>query len=385
MLIRFLIQTVYQGSKINFAFVWKSKNVTIEIIEKKEGVMVKRYILIGLVILIIGISIMLLPKNKSETALFAGGCFWCSQATFENIDGVLEVVVGYAGGKGKNPTYQDYTQKGHVEAFKVTFDPAKISYKQLLDVFWKTIDPTDPQGQFADRGAHYRTIIFYNNQKQKEQATQSKKDLEKSGIFKKPIVTEIFKASPFYEAEDYHKNYYKKNPLKYKTYRAASGRDNFFKKIWNKNQKKYKKLSDKALQKKLTPLQYQVTQKNYTEPPFNNTYWDNIKEGIYVDIISGEVLFSSKDKFKSGTGWPSFTKPLEVDNIVEKEDQSLGMIRTEIRSKKADSHLGHVFTDDPSSSKLRYCINSAALRFIPVQNLEKEGYGKYLKLFKKDK
>ncbi|MFC1842951.1 peptide-methionine (R)-S-oxide reductase MsrB [Candidatus Dependentiae bacterium] len=341
----------------------------------------KKYILVGLVILIIGVGIMSLQKNKTETALFAGGCFWCSQATFENVDGVLKVVVGYTGGKNKNPTYQDYAQKEHVEAFKITFDPAKISYKHLLDVFWKTVDPTDAQGQFSDRGKNYRTVIFYTNEKQKEQATQSKKELEISGRFEKPIVTEIIKASPFYEAEDYHKSYYKKKPIKYKAYRAASGRDAFFKKIWKKANPVYKKPSDKALQKKLSPLQYQVTQKCGTEPPFNNAYWNNTKKGIYVDVVSGEVLFSSKDKFKSGTGWPSFTKPLEKSNVVEKEDRSLSTIRTEVRSKKANSHLGHVFTDGPGLTKLRYCINSASLRFIPVKDLEKEGYGHYLKKF----
>jgi len=344
----------------------------------------KSYLFVGAIIVIAGVGIMFLNKAKTEKALFAGGCFWCSQAVFESLDGVKNVVVGYAGGKDENPTYQDYAKKGYVEAFKVTYDPQKISYKKLLDVFWRSIDPTDEQGQFADRGVHYGTVIFYVNEKQKEEALESKKLLEKSGRFAKPIVTKIVKASRFYEAEDYHKDYYKKNPMRYKLYRDASGRDTFFKKVWQNSEKEYKKPSDQDLKSKLTPLQYKVTQMNGTEEPFKNRYWDNKKKGIYVDVVSGEPLFSSEDKFVSGTGWPSFTKPLEDKNILEKEDRSLGIVRTEVRSKKADSHLGHLFTDGPGPKKLRYCINSAAIRFIPVKDLEKEGYGKYLKAFEKN-
>ena len=328
----------------------------------------------------------------APVATFAGGCFWCTEADFEKVPGVQKVVSGYTGGQGKNPTYEDYAQKGQVEAIQVFYNPQVVTYQQLLDYFWRHVNPTDAGGQFVDRGPQYRSAIFYHNEEQKRLAEESKAALAASGRFKEPIVTEILPATTFYPAEEYHQGYARKNPIRYKYYRWNSGRDQFLERIWGQDQHsraaanpgcdpKYAKPSDEVLRKKLTPLQYQVTQEEGTEPPFKNEYADNHREGIYVDIVSGEPLFSSMDKFDSGTGWPSFTKPLEPGNIVTREDRRLFIGRTEVRSKCADSHLGHVFNDGPAPTGLRYCMNSAALRFIPKEDLEKEGYGEYLRIF----
>jgi peptide methionine sulfoxide reductase msrA/msrB len=316
-------------------------------------------------------------SERIELATFAGGCFWCMVSPFDEQPGIIEIVSGYTGGHTKNPTYEEVCSNttGHYEAVQITFDPDVFPYRKLLELFWQQIDPTDEGGQFNDRGSSYKTAIFYHSEVQREQAESSKKELEKSGRFQKPIVTEILPSCPFYKAEEKHQQYYKKNPFHYNLYKEGSGRSRFIRENW-KNSK-----NDEQLRKELTPIQYEVTRNNATEPPFKNEFWNHTEDGIYVDIISGEPLFSSKDKYDAGCGWPSFTKPLRRFEIEEKFDTSHGMRRIEVRSKTSDSHLGHVFDDGPGPDRARYCINSAALRFVPKNKLVEEGYGEFVGLF----
>lgn len=324
--------------------------------------------------------------GSTQSAYFAGGCFWCMEGIFESQEGVVETIVGYIGGPQETATYAGSSAPDtlHREWVQVIYNPKQISYEQLVELFWTQIDPTDPGWQFADRGFQYTTAIFYDGETEKQIAESSKQSLQSSGKFEKDIATVITPVVPFYIAESYHQDYYKKSATRYKAYARLSGRKGFIEDNWQERiveltQELY---STESLQERLTPLQYYVTQQDGTEPPFRNKYWDNKEPGIYVDVIDGTPLYSSLDKFDSGTGWPSFSKTIDEGVVVEHKDNKLFIPRIEVRSTSSDAHLGHIFNDAPRElGGIRHCINSAALRFVPVDDLEEEGYGEYMKLF----
>ena len=345
----------------------------------------KKKTMIPILVIILAVLVLSPVTAREKEAIFGGGCFWCLEPPFESLRGVSEVISGYTGGHVENPSYQQVTQgnTGHYEAVRVVYDDDIISYEELLGVFWRNIDPTDSYGQFYDRGQQYQTAVFYGNSTEKRLAERSKASLASSGKFREPIATDILPAAAFYDAEEYYQDYYRKQPDRYYAYAEGSGRKGFLADLWEDEEwAVYDKPSDRELKTQLTDLQYDVTQRDSTEHAFSNEYWDNHKDGIYVDVVSGEPLFSSTDKFESGTGWPSFTRPIDSHFVVNKSDRSLFTVRTEVRSKYADSHLGHLFDDGPvDDGGLRYCINSASLRFVPVQDMESEGYSDYLSLF----
>lgn len=338
-----------------------------------------------------------LPQDSPPTAsvgahaiaTFAGGCFWCMEPPFEKLPGVKQVTAGYTGGSVTNPTYEQVSAgtTGHFEAIEVTYDPHQISYQDLLSVFWQNINPTDASGQFADRGKQYRTAIFYHTDEQKKLAEISRNALDNSGTFEEVITTPILPAKPFFKAENYHQDYYRTNPLRYNQYHEGSGRASFLKRTWEKNtvppqkNKSFNRPATSIIKNNLSKEQYAVAVDCGTEPPFTNAYWNNKKEGLYVDIITGEPLFCSTDKFSSGTGWPSFTRPISQERVAEYTDTSYNTQRIEIKSKIGGTHLGHLFNDGPAPGGLRYCINSASLRFIPKAELVSKGYAEYLHLF----
>lgn len=321
-------------------------------------------------------------SQKKEIYL-AGGCFWGTEKFFKNLPGVVFTETGYANGKTENPSYEEvcYTGTDHAETVHIIFEENQLSLESLLEAFYCVIDPIAIDRQGADVGRQYRTGIYYTEKKDEIVIRKSIENLQKE--YKEPIAIEVQPLFQFYRAEEFHQDYLEKNPGGYCHISLPLAL-----KKWEKKRQacvkkeQYHKKSLEELKKELTPIQFSVTQRNETEPPFQNEYWNQFEKGIYVDITTGEPLFLSNDKFESECGWPSFSKPIDPNVIEEFADFSFGMERTEVRSRVGNVHLGHVFEDAPKElGGMRYCINSAALRFIPIEKMKEEGYEAFLSLF----
>ncbi|GGO04067.1 peptide-methionine (S)-S-oxide reductase MsrA [Saccharibacillus kuerlensis] len=302
-------------------------------------------------------------KQSFDQATFAGGCFWCMVAPFDELPGIVSIVSGYTGGHTENPTYEEVGSEttGHAEAVQITFDPNLFPYSRLLELFWQQIDPTDAEGQFQDRGASYRTAIFVHSEYQRREAEASKKALQKSGRFKGKIVTEITEAGPFYPAEEEHQDYYKRRFGHYRLYRQHSGRETFIRNHWNTDKDR------ERLRKELTETEYDVMIRGGMERAYDNAYWNEYRSGIYVDRLSGDPLFDSKDKYDAGDGWPAFSKTSDTHLVRREADLGGGEVRTALVSRLTGMRLGYLLYDGPGSNRLHYRVNSAALRFIPTQ------------------
>lgn len=354
-------------------------------------------------------SSAILPEHFA-TMVVAGGCFWCTESDLEKLPGVSSVVSGYVGGTVPNPTYETYAKNGYREAVKVTYDTSKVTFEQVLISAMKHMDPTDDHGSFYDRGDYYAPAFYFANDIEKKIIDGLIKDVTANGPYKKPLAIDVEPTSIFYPAEAYHQDYYKGalSRFKYEYYRNQSGRDKFISSVWGSDTgptlpwrtvsgpvttptittinltstamwKNYIKPDEATLKANLDAVAYNVTQKEGTERAGSSPYDHNYESGIYVDVLSGEPLFSSKDKFDSGTGWPSFVKPIASGAVTERADNTFFSTRTEVRSAIADDHLGHVFPDGPKDrGGLRYCMNGVSMKFIPKAEMEGQGYGDYL-------